>query len=492
MEFSELKRKSLTGIGSLLQRQILGSGIMFLGNIILARILMPQVFGIYAIVAFIVQFFSIFSDVGIGASLIQKKERLNAAEVSTLFWLQQMLALALAVIVFAAAPLALRVYPSLPEVSVWLIRSMAVTFLLTSLKTVPAILMERDLNFQRIAIVEISEAFVFQATAITLALAGFDVWSFIIAALLRGLIGAVLIYSLSSWRPSRLYQPGSVKELLRFGLPYQGTSILSFIKDSVTPLFVGAYVGAAAVGYVNWARDFAYAPLVLSQSFGRVAFPSFAKLQHDKARLKDAIERSIRMITFVMFPITAIMMVFAPDLIRIIFSEKWLPGITAYYFYCISPAGVGIFMPLGNAIFSLGLSHIYFFLTIVLVFFEWGFGIPLILKFGFAGVAMTLPITVPVFTYLYWRILRSQGVSINIFRNIGWQFAAACISSAFVSLLYYGLFPYKNYALIFIPIASFFLAAIYLAILRKYQKSLLDEFQSYIKDIFTRNPTAGH
>src|SRR5512147_1620667 len=99
-DFAELKKKSLTGIGSLMGRQFLVYGVMFVGNIVLARILLPQTFGIYAIVTFIVQFFSTFSDVGIGAALIQKKDELTEVELSTLFWLQQILASAIVVIAY--------------------------------------------------------------------------------------------------------------------------------------------------------------------------------------------------------------------------------------------------------------------------------------------------------------------------------------------------------------------------------------------------------
>ena len=274
--FSILKKKSLTGIGTLLKRQIFVTGISFIGNVALARILAPQMFGIYAIVVFVVQFFSIFSDVGIGAALIQKREELTDEETSTLFWIQQILALAVVIATFVSSPLVIRIYPSLPSSAIWLVRGMAVTFLFTSFKTVPTILMERSIDFRKIAIVDIAEVAVFQVAAISLAIAGFGVWSFIIAALLRGLSGVILVYALYPWRPSLICHFGAAKELIRFGIPYQGSAILSFLKDAVTPLFVGAYVGAAGVGYVNFAREFAFMPLVLSQSFGKVAFPVFS------------------------------------------------------------------------------------------------------------------------------------------------------------------------------------------------------------------------
>jgi O-antigen/teichoic acid export membrane protein len=478
-EFVNLKTKSLSGMASLLKRQVLGSGIMFLGNIILARILVPQVFGIYAIVAFVVQFFSVFSDVGIGAALIQKKERLNDEEVSTLFWLQQMLALTFAAIVFVVAPLALRIYPSLPPVSVWLIRSLAMTFLFASLKTVPAILMERNLDFGRIAIIEIAEAFTFQATAIVLALVGFEVWSFIIAALCRGFIGAALIYTLSPWRPSWLYHPGSIKELLHFGIPYQGTSILSFIKDAVTPLFVGAYAGAAAVGYINWARDFAFAPLALSQSFGRVAFPAFARLQHERILLKEAIERSIRMITIVMFPITAVMIALAPDVIRIVFTDKWLPGIRAFYFYCTSPLVIGIMLPLYSGIVSLGKSGMLMKMAILLLFLEWGLGVPLVLMFGFTGIAYNQPIIAGIFLFVYKKILFREDVGVVIGKNILYQGYAALLTGVAIKFLRM-LVPSNLIMLILLTLAG---GVLFLCLLYFFRKAIVQEFRMYLFEV---------
>jgi PST family polysaccharide transporter len=372
IDFQDLKTKSLAGIASLLRRQIFVYGFFFLGNIVLARILFPQLFGIYAIVAFVVQFFSIFSDVGIGAALIQKKGKLNMEELSTLFWLQQLLVFIVVILVFLTAPLVLRIYTTMPPDGVWFIRVMALSFLFTSLKTVPAILMERAIDFNKVAWVDISESAAFQVTAISLALLNFGVWSFIVAALIQSVLGVILIYSLSSWRPSFQYNFNSARSLIGFGLPYQGNTILSFIKDAITPLFVGAYAGVAAVGYVNWARNLAFAPLMLSQSFGRVAFPAYARLQHDRKLLQDAVARSIRMMTLIMFPITTMLFSLGPEITHVIFTDKWKPGLLAFYFYCTSPFVIGIMLPLYSAILSIGKSNVLLKMTGILLVLEWG------------------------------------------------------------------------------------------------------------------------
>ena len=423
--FQDLKKKSIAGMAALFIRQILVKVIFFVGNIVLARILAPEIFGIYAIVNFVVTFFSTFGDVGIGAALIQKKGELSNEELSTTFWLQQMLVWLVVAIAIAAAPLALKVYPTLPPVGVWLIRAMALSFLFSSLKTIPAILMERSIDFKRIARVDITENLAFQAVAISCAFLGLGAWSFILAAIVRSILGAVLIYTLSPWRPRLLYRFGSVKGLVRFGLPYQGNQVLSFVKDAVMPLFVGAYAGAAAVGYVTWARNFAFAPLIISESFGRVAFPAFSKLQDDKELLARTVERSIRMMTLVMLPITAVMLAMGPEIIHVVFTDKWMPALKAYWLYTVAIGGIGISLPLYSGVLSLGKSRILLIMTFCLVILEWGFAVPFVIKFGFTGIALTQPVLMLLCICAYHQVLKRNSINIRIIRNIFVQLLAA-------------------------------------------------------------------
>ena len=469
----DLKHRSFSGIGALIKRQVAVKLLSFLANIALARLLAPQAFGVYAIVTFVVQFFSTFGDVGIGAALIQKKGDLTKEELSSTFWLQQFLVWTVVCAAVLAAPLALRLYPSLPSYGVWLVRAMAASFALTSLKTIPAILMERRLDFRRIAAVDIAETLTFYVTALVLAFAGFEVWSFIIAALLRSLTATVLIYFLSDWTPSAYFKPSLVKGLVRFGLPYQGNTMLGFIKDAVTPLFVGVYSGAAAVGFVNWAKSSACAPLMLSEAFGRVAFPAFSRIQGDRDLLARAIERSIRGITLVMFPVCALMIALGPEIVRVVFTEKWMPALQAYYFYCTAPLFVGVALPMYSAILALGKSGIILKMMVVLLLLEWGLGVPLVMAFGFNGISFSQPVIAVLFCFVYRRVLYSESVKISIFRNIRVPLLPALgagLMAKVVTYFFAGT-PLTLAAVVFMA------AAVYIAAVRVFEKAALLEFR---------------
>ena len=472
----EIKEKSLRGIGALIKRQIAIKLIYLAASVLLARLLAPQVFGIYAIVSFVVTFFSTFSDIGIGAALIQKKGKLSREEISTTFWLQQILAWCVVVVVLVIAPLTLLVYPSLPSAGVWLIRAMAVSFVFVSLKTIPAILMERNLDFNRIAWVDIAENLSFNITSVCFAMAGFEVWSFIIAALIRSILGTIIIYAISPWRPTLQFRLAAVKDMVKFGLPYQGNTILGFIKDAVTPLFIGVYAGATAVGYVTWAKNFAMAPLMLSDSFGRVSFPAFSRIQHNRELLARTVESSIRCMTLVMFPITVLMVVLGPGIIHVVFTDKWTPGLWAYYFYCTSPMLIGILLPMYSAILAVGKSGILLKMMIILLFLEWGLGIPFVLKFGFVGIAFNQPFIAVLFFFIYNYVLKTEHVNITLTKNIKWQFFAAVATGGICKA------SAMQIQTNLITISSIFCAGIiiYIGIMYVVRKTILKEFGDYL------------
>jgi PST family polysaccharide transporter len=478
-----LKQKSLKGIGSLIKRQFVVKLIFVVANIILARLLAPEVFGIYAIVSFVVQFFATFGDVGIGAALIQKKSKLSTEELSTIFWLQQMLVCIVVGVVLVAALLVHRVYPSLPLGSVWLIRAMAISLIFTSLKTIPAILMERNLDFNRIALVDIAESFVFYVSVIAFALAGFKVWSFIIAVLIRSFLGMVMMYFFSSWRPKLQFRFGAVESLIRFGLPYQCNSILGFIKEAVTPLFVGAYAGAAAVGFVNFSKNLAFSPLMLSETFNRVAFPSFSKIQNNRELLAKTVERSIRSLTLVMFPIAALMVALGPGIIHVVFTDKWLPGLWAYYFYCTSPLLIGVLLPMYNAILAIGKSKIILKMMVALLILEWGLGVPFVLKFGFNGIAFSQPIIAIPFYFVYRQVLRAEQIRIEITKNIKRQLFAAVATGVLCKLT--TVFIQLNLAILLVMFGTSML--FYISLTYLFNKNIFKEFREYLLKVIGKD-----
>lgn len=476
----ELKQKSVAGFGYLLRRQVIVKIIFLLGNVVLARLLAPSVFGTYAIIAFVMQFFSSFADVGLGAALIQKKNHPTAEELSTTFWAQQILVCLLIGIVFAVAPLVKLLYTALDAEMIWVIRMMALGFLFSSLKTLPLILMERQLDFRRIAWIEIVEQLLFYTAAIVLALLGYKVWSFVLATILREFSGMLIAYARSTWRPSCLFRLASISDMIRFGFPFQGNNFLNFVKEGVTPIFVGLYSGSAGVGFITWARTFAFVPLVFSESFGRVAFPAFSAIQHDRMLLREAVERSVRMMSFVLLPGTLLMVAFAPEITQVFFTEKWVPGIWAFYLYCTTPLMISVMLPMYSAILSMGKSAVLLKMTVLLVLLEWGLGIPFVIQFGFTGIALNQPIITGIYFFIYRRILKTEGITVALLESIRWQFVGALLTVAITRGVAFFL-PVNAFTL---PMLCFGGMLIFAGLMWLASERMVAELRSYVRTAF--------
>lgn len=481
-EIDELKRRSVTGFGVMLRRQVAVKVLFVAGNVLLARILAPQVFGAYAIIAFALQFFSSFADVGLGAALIQSKNEPTNQELSTTFWIQQGLVTFIFLAIFAVAPYVQYIYPTLPSESKWVMRSMAIGFFFTSLKTIPMILMEKKLDFRKIALIEITEQVVFYTCAVMFALTGFQIWSFVFATIVREIAGAVMTYTLVTWRPSCTFQPEAISRLVTFGIPFQLTNFLNFIKEGVTPLFVGYFSGAIGVGYVTWARTFAFVPMVFSESYGRVAFPAYSAIQYNRELLRDAVEKSVRMMTFVLFPITMLMAAFAPEIIRIFFTEKWLPGLGAFYLFSAAPLLIGLTLPMSSVILSLGKSGILLKMSVLLVLLEWGLGVPFVMIFGYTGIALNQPLIHGIYFFLYRHILKKEGIRPLLAENIWRQFLAALMATATIRMIAI-LLPINIFTIPLLTLAGLIL---FLYLMNWIGNKLLMEFKSHIVTVFFR------
>jgi len=131
LNLSEISHRAVSGVMVLTARKFVLKGVNYLGSIFLARLLAPEIFGVFAIISFIITFFSFFSDIGLGASLIQKKEKLTRQDLAVTFTLQQMLVLAVTLIIWLTAPIFSGKY-NLGVQGIWLLRVFSLSLFLTS------------------------------------------------------------------------------------------------------------------------------------------------------------------------------------------------------------------------------------------------------------------------------------------------------------------------------------------------------------------------
>lgn len=400
-----LKKQAFKGIFTLTFRRLILKVIDTIGIIFLARLLTQDAFGIFGIISFVVfTFLSFFSDIGFGAALIQKKTNITREDIQTTFTIQQSLVTALVIIAWVSSGYISAFY-GLGEEGKWLIRILSISLFVTSFKTIPSIILERELKFEKLVLPEILETITYNTIAVFMALNGYGVWSLIIAIVVRTFIGAIALNYLQRWPIGWSFSRASARGLLNFGVPYQLNSVLALIKDNVTPTLIAYWYGPAAVGFVNIAQNIASRPMEIINIVSRVTFPAYSRIQSDTVRLKRWIEKSLKLMSVLYYPAITGLLVLAPEILKYLYadkSDKWLPALPTLLIFLAGAFPIIVTTTYTNALYALGRPKVVLMLMLLYTALTWGIGAPLIYKYGFVGIAIagliitytTLPIVV--------------------------------------------------------------------------------------------------
>lgn len=383
-----VKSRAAKGVVTLAGGSLILGLIQLVGVLLITTFLGAEEFGLYAVVGSIIVILGYFSDIGLAASLIQKKESITKQDLQTTFTIQQGLVLLLISITLALTPF-ITSYYKLTGHEVWLLYALLGSFFISSLKTIPSVMLERALRFDLIMITRIVEVLVFNIVAVGLAVRGFGVLSYVPAVIGEGLVGLVLLYIFKPWPVGLAFSKQSLHKLLKFGLPFQTNSFLAVAKDQFVNLFLWKIVGAAGMGYVNWGYYYSQLPqgLIIGNAT-RVAFPAMSRMQDHPAEFRSATEKLLRLICVIVFPILVG--------IALMWSHlaflgpkwfKWQPALVPLYLYCFSAILSCFSTPLTNTLYAMGRAKIVTYLMVMWLILEWLFKPALALRFGFVGIA---------------------------------------------------------------------------------------------------------
>jgi O-antigen/teichoic acid export membrane protein len=384
----EIKKRSVSGVVALVSRTFVIQIISFVSTLALTIFLDPNTYGVFYLVSSVVNFLGYFSDVGLAAALIQKKEKITKEDLATTFSIQQLLVISLLLLLFILSPFIKSQY-HISQDGIYLLYAMAISFFLSSLKTIPSILLERDIKFNKLIIPQILETLVFNGVAVFAAWKGLGVTAFSLAVLSRGIVGLVAMYIVSPWKPVLGIYKNSLNSLLKFGLPYQANTFLAVLKDDGMTIVLTSIIGTQGLGYIGWASRWAALPLrILMDNLTKVSFPAFSRLQHDKERLIQAVEINIKYLCLAAFPVLIGLGFMADPVIHLIPRyTKWLPALIPLYIYLYSSAWAGISTSLTNLMNAVGHIKVTFKLMIMWTVLTWATMPILSIKFGYLGVA---------------------------------------------------------------------------------------------------------
>ncbi len=471
----QIKRKTIISTFSLFVQSGYSAFLGLVANLVLTILLSPKIFGIYITVLSIISLLNYFSDIGLAASLVQKKE-ISEDDVKTAFTTQQLLIITVIFIGFLLSSFIKNFY-QLPKEGVYLYWALLLSFFISSLKTIPSIFLERKIQFPKIVLVQVIENTVFYVSVIILALTKFGLASFTIAVILRSVIGLIAIYSISFWKPQIGISKESLKHLLSFGLPFQASSFLALFKDDLIILYLGKVLGFEGVGYIGWAKKWAEAPIrIIMDNISRVLFPVFSRLQHDKEKISRLIERILYYQTALLAPTILGLALTMNKFITIIPRYgKWAPALPLFYLFCISAFCATFSSPFINLFNALGKAKLTFAFMLSWTIATWILTPTLTKMFGLYGfplaqVVLSLSIVLVViqakrlikfnfFRPIYKPLLASVIMASSILPTIVFFRASIfTVSSAVIigSLVYFVIMLFIFKANLFLEVKSLF------------------------------------
>lgn len=459
IDIAVIKQKSLHGILTLTSRTFLLQIVAFGATFLLTIFLEPEIFGIFYVVSALISFLGYFSDIGLAAALIQKKEQITKDDLKTTFSLQQSLVIIICLIALLFSS-AITNYYKLNYQGLLLFRTLIFSFFLSSLKTIPSVLLERALDFNKLVIPQILETTGFYAIAVFLAWQGFGISSFTWAVLVRGIVGLLSIYWLSPWKISIGFSKPALSKLLKFGAPFQLNSFLALIKDDLLTVFLGKVLPFWQVGYIGWAKKWAEVPLrLIMDSVIKVSFPAFSRIQHSRVLMGKAIDKTLTGLSLTILPVTVGLIFFIEPLVKIIPKySKWEPALFSFYLFALASVVAGLTTPLTNALNAIGKIKITLLLMIMWTIFTWVLTVLFINLYGFNGVAVGLFVLSTSIILVNWLVKQIAPYSFFssvqlslvgvIFQSFWYYFALSIFGHSFINLLFVGLFGIAFYAFI--------------------------------------------
>ncbi len=297
--------------------------------VVLARLLTPEDFGILAAALIVVRISNMFSQLGVGAAIIQREE-LRTAHVQTGFFLSVLFGMAFAGLVWLAAP-AIAAFFRIEELRA-VLEVISLIFPVQALSVVADSLLQRELKFRRIAFAEMaSVALGPGVTGISLALAGYGVWSLVGAQIAQTTFRTIFLVIARPHSIMPCLDQQAVYELVYFGTGQTGAHVFAYLAGQADNLVVGRWLGAAALGIYGRAHQMMISPVALfCLARDKVLFSTMSTMQSDPIRLGDAYRRGILLTAIVVLPASVVLCILTPEVVALLLGPGWsgavLPG----------------------------------------------------------------------------------------------------------------------------------------------------------------------
>jgi len=324
----KLKHKIIGGVVWNSIGLLIDNGLDMIVKLILARLLLPKDFGIIGFAVVFMGMIKVFSDMGMSAALIQRKEEdLQPIDYDTAFWVGIAWGLFLAAIItFVVTPISISFFnePLLNPI----IPVLSLNFILKPLATVHIVNITREMEFKKIVLPQNISRIAAAAIAVIMAYSGYGVWSLVFQRVLTNIFLVAIYTYISPWRPKMRYSKDSFKKIFSFGVYTTGTKIFNYLTGNVDYLLIGKMLGAQPLGVYTLAYNVTYVVRgQIMDVINKVFYPVYSKIQDDLATIKKYYFKVIKYNCIATYPIMMGLILLAKPFVEIGLGEKWIEAV---------------------------------------------------------------------------------------------------------------------------------------------------------------------
>ncbi|WP_367182952.1 lipopolysaccharide biosynthesis protein [Ferrovibrio sp.] len=317
----DLTGRSVRGGMVTMLAQLAKMAVQFATTVILARLLLPEAFGLVAMVAVLLTFLEMFKDLGLSAATVQRP-LISHAEVSALFWINVALGAITTLLMIPLAPALAWFYgePALLNITL----AFGIGFLVSGFSTQHLALLRRQMRFSLLAGIQMGAEILAMAAAVIAALAGADYWALVIQRLVWAACLSAGSWLFCGWRPGHPAPLRQVRDLLGFGSNVTGSNLANLLVRNLDQILIGWYWGATQLGYYDRAYKVLLVPVTsLNFPLFSVAMPTLSRLADQPERYRRAYLRVVEKLNMATMPAAAVLIA-APDLVvHLLFGPQW-------------------------------------------------------------------------------------------------------------------------------------------------------------------------
>jgi teichuronic acid exporter len=307
-------------------------GINIVITIVFARLIEPEIFGLFGMVAVLTTFFGYFSEFGFIAGLIQKKE-IDEIDCNTVFWGSIMLSWGIYIVIFFCAPLVAIFYNN--GSLILITRIVFLFFLINPINFIPTVLEVKKLQYHKIAISDFIGVTTAGLISIILAFFKAGIWALVAFSIVQIVVKGITLTLFTGWVPKFVFSFKSFKWYVSNGIHFTINNLILYFSQNVDYLLVGKLLGAAPLGYYTMAFRISKYPLSKAAAvFGNMFFPVFASFTGDREKIKRNLFKISFVTSIFLVPVLFFAIFGIKPLILLVIGEKWRPiiPIVVYFF----------------------------------------------------------------------------------------------------------------------------------------------------------------